>query len=280
MRIVVVTGMSGAGKSTALRALEDVGFFCIDNLPLPLLPAVVDTMHGNGVDAVAFVVDSRQHQFLVEYRRQIGRLRAAGHQVEVLFLDADDAILIRRFSETRRRHPLAGDDLPSGIAHDRELLAELREDARNAIVDTAELNVHQLKGIIQERFGRREGNLAVTMLSFGFKHGLPKEADVVMDVRFLPNPYFVEELSGRDGRDPAVSGFVLDSEEGGQLVAHLEQMLRFALPQFEREGKLYLTIAIGCTGGRHRSVAVVEELGRRLGGDWDLVVRHRDLGRG
>ncbi|RMH43237.1 MAG: RNase adapter RapZ [Deltaproteobacteria bacterium] len=280
MRIVIVTGLSGAGKSTALRALEDVGFYCADNVPLPLLGALVDALAGVGVTSAALVVDARQEPFLADYRAQVAGLRAAGHRVEVLFLKAADEVLIRRFSETRRRHPLAGDDLRSGIRRDRELLAPLRADARNATVRTDALNVHQLKGIIQERYGRREGQLAITLLSFGFKHGLPPEADLVWDVRFLPNPYFIEGLSQKDGTAADVAAFVLDSDAGRELIDRLEQFARFALPEFEREGKMYLTIAVGCTGGRHRSVAVVEELGRRLGGDWDVVVRHRDLDRG
>lgn len=280
MRIVIVTGMSGAGKSTAMRALEDIGFFCTDNLPLSLMPVFLDTVEGVGVDKVALAVDVRQSQFLEQYREQVDAARERGHTVEVLFLEADDDVLIRRYSETRRRHPLAGDDLPGGIRRDRELLAPLRADARNAIVKTGDLNVHQLKGIIQERYGRTEGHLAITLLSFGFKHGLPVEADLVWDVRFLPNPYFVEELSGLDGRDPKVASFVLETDEGRELVSQVERFLRFSLPQFEGEGKLYLTVGVGCTGGRHRSVAVVEELGNRLGDEWDMVVRHRDLGRG
>ncbi len=280
MRVVIVTGMSGAGKSTALRALEDLEFFCVDNLPLPLLPSFVETMREAGTLHLAVVIDARQEQFLSEYRTHVEALRKTGATVEVLFLEAEENVLIRRFSETRRRHPLSGDDLPGGIQRDNDLLAVLRHDARGSIVNTGALNVHQLKGIIQERFGRQEGHLAITLLSFGFKHGLPSEADLVFDVRFLANPYFVEELSGRDGRDDEVAKFVLDTAEGRELVEIVEQFARFSLPQFEKEGKLYLTIGIGCTGGRHRSVAVVEELGRRLGEEWDLVVRHRDLERG
>ncbi len=280
MRVVVVTGLSGAGKATALRALEDVGFYCVDNLPVTLVVPFVEQLEEVGISAAAVAVDARQKPFLAAYGDQVGELRSRGHQVEVLYLEADDEVLIRRYSETRRRHPLAGDDLPDGIRQDRELLAELRAGARNAIVRTDALNLHQLKGIIQERYGRKEGQLAITLLSFGFKHGLPPEADLVWDVRFLPNPYFVEELSARDGRDEAVVRFVLDSEPGRGLMQRVEDFARFALPQYEREGKLYLTLSVGCTGGRHRSVAVVEELGKRLGDEWELVVRHRDLDRG
>ncbi len=274
MQVVIVTGLSGAGKSTALRALEDIEFYCVDNLPMPLLGPCV-AMLASRTDRVAVSVDARQHAYLGSYAEVVSELRAAGRRVEVLFLEAPDPILLRRYSETRRRHPLSGDDLTEGIRRDRKILAELREGA--AVVDTGALNVHQLKGIIQERYGRQEGSLAVTLLSFGYKHGLPAESDLVFDVRFLPNPYFEAELSGSDGLNPQVAEFVLGSTEGKQLLDRVGSLLDFSLPQFEREGKLYLTIAVGCTGGRHRSVAVVEELARRLGSSWDVLVRHRDL---
>ncbi|HEY8141323.1 MAG TPA: RNase adapter RapZ [Kofleriaceae bacterium] len=273
----MVTGLSGAGKSTALRALEDGQFFCVDNLPLPLIPELVGLMAQRGIEHVAVSVDARQHMFLDSYRDIVVRLRAEGHRVEVLFLEAPDDVLLRRYSETRRRHPLSGDELSDGIHRDRETLAQMREDA--AVINTGKLNVHELKALVTERFARTEGTMAVTLQSFGYKHGLPPDSDVVFDVRFLPNPYFVSELSAGDGRDARVAEFVLGSPQGGELVDHLERFLRFSLPNFAREGKLYLTVAVGCTGGRHRSVAVVEELSRRLGPEWDLVVRHRDLNR-
>ena len=280
MRVVVVTGLSGAGKSTALRALEDLDYFCVDNLPLPLLEQFVKLLHDQGeTEKAGLVIDAREGEFLTAYRGSFASLRAAGHSTEILFLDAADDVLLRRFSETRRRHPLAGDDLRAGILRERQMLAPLREDAQ-AVVDTGNLNVHQLKGIIQERYGRTTGTLSVTLLSFGYKHGLPAEADVVLDVRFLPNPYFVEALSASNGLEDKVARFVLDAADARELVAKAEDLLAFALPRFEREGKAYLTIAVGCTGGRHRSVAVVEELGRRLGTRWALTIRHRDLERG
>src|SRR6266545_1926595 len=257
MLIVMVTGLSGAGKSTALRALEDIQFYCVDNLPLPLVPGLVELMAPLGIGEVALSVDA--------------------HRVDVLFLEAPDDVLLRRYSETRRRHPLSGDELSDGIHRDRESLALLREDA--VVVNSGPLNVHELKAIIQERYGRTAGSLAITLQSFGYKHGVPADSDLVFDVRFLPNPYFVGELSAGDGREPKVAEFVLGSALGAQLVGELERFLRFTLPNFAREGKLYLTVAVGCTGGRHRSVAVVEELYRRLGAEWDVVVRHRDLHR-
>jgi UPF0042 nucleotide-binding protein len=280
MRIVVVSGLSGAGKSTALRALEDLDYFAVDNMPLPLVERFVELLQQNGeAEKVALVVDAREGEFLRGYREVFQALRAKGHPVEVLFLDAPDDTLLRRFSETRRRHPLAGDDLRSGILRERALLQGLREEAE-AIVDTGHLNVHQLKGIIQERYGRAAGALSVTLLSFGYKHGFPAEADVVLDVRFLPNPYFVEPLSGGTGLEGDVARFVLDNDEAREYLRRVEDLLMFTLPKFEREGKAYVTIAFGCTGGRHRSVAVVQDLGRRLAGKWPLTLRHRDLERG
>ncbi len=279
MRIVLVTGLSGAGKSTALRALEDLDYFCVDNLPLPMMPKFIELISGHKYDKVALVVDAREGPFLTSYRAACAELRDKGHPVEVLFLDAADDLLVRRFSETRRRHPLAGDDLRAGIVKERQLLQPLREDAE-AIVDTGNLNVHQLKGIIQERYGKSGGALSVTLLSFGFKHGLPAEADVVLDVRFLPNPYFVEGLSAQTGLQKDVAHFVLDSEDAREYLVKTAEFLIFSLPRFHREGKAYLTIAVGCTGGRHRSVAVVEELGKRLGAKWPITVRHRDIERG
>ena len=280
MRIVVVTGVSGAGKSTALKALEDAGFYCVDNLPLPLLSTFVELLaQGGEADQAALVVDAREGEFLRGYHEAFEKLRADGHVCEILFLDASDDILVRRFSETRRKHPLSGDDLREGIGHEREILRGLREEA-TGVVDTGHLNVHQLKGVIQERYRRSADVLAVTLLSFGFKHGLPAEADIVLDVRFLPNPYFVETLSAATGEDAQVAAFVLDNADAREFLEKTSALLQFVLPRAEREGKAYLTVAVGCTGGRHRSVAVVQELAKGLPKRHPLTVRHRDLARG
>ena len=277
MQIVIVTGLSGAGKSTALRALEDIEFTCVDNIPVPLVAELVDHLaHEGDRDKLAIAIDARQRKNLTAWQLTIAMLRGAGHRLEVMFLDASDEVLLRRFSETRRRHPLSGDDLVDGVRRDREVMAELRQGA--AVVDTSNLNMHQLKAIIQDRYGGT-GKLAVTLVSFGFKHGLPLEFNLVFDVRFLPNPYFEPTLTHLDGRDPEVAKFVL-TQNGTELVSQVESLLRFSLPRFQEEGKLYVTICVGCTGGRHRSVAVVEELRRRLGGEWDIMVRHRDVERG
>ena len=277
MQIVIVTGLSGAGKSTALRALEDIEFYCVDNIPVPLVGQMVDHLaHEHDRDKLAIAIDARQRRNLVQWQATLAKLRGAGHRLEVMFLDASDEVLLRRFSETRRRHPLSGDALSDGVRTDREVMAELREGA--AVVDTSNLTMHQLKTIIQDRYGGT-GRLAVTLVSFGFKNGLPLEFNMVFDVRFLQNPHYEPNLTHLDGRDPEVAKFVL-GPDGMEWLRQVEGLLRFTLPHFQEEGKLYVTICVGCTGGRHRSVTIVEELRRRLGGEWDILVRHRDVERG
>ena len=279
MNILVVTGVSGGGKSTALRALEDVGYYCVDNLPLPLLPQFVLLLGKTGQKQAALVIDAREGEFLSGFHQEMRELRAAGHSLEILFLDAPDDVLLRRFSETRRRHPIHGDDLRAAIAHERRELRPLREEA-HTVVDTGALNVHQLKGVIQERYGRLGQPLTLTLLSFGYKYGLPVEADLVLDVRFLPNPYFVPELSSQTGLQEPVAHFVLSQPDAQTFVSKAQGLIGFYLPRAQREGKSYVTVAIGCTGGRHRSVAVVADLFNRLGTRYQITVRHRELGRG
>ena len=299
MRVLVVTGISGAGKSTALRALEDLGYYCVDNLPLPLVGQFVSLLSQTSQRMAALGIDAREGEFLGGFRGAMADLRRAGHSLEVLFLDAADEVLLRRFSETRRRHPLHGssasssasssgtaskgglgpEDLRAGIQHERRQLMPLRDEA-HAVVDTGDLTVHQLKRVIQERYGRPDSNFSLTLVSFGFKHGLPAEADVVLDVRFLPNPYFIADLSPLSGLDEKVARFVLDHADAQELLRRIEDLLAFYLPRAQREGKAYFTIAIGCTGGRHRSVAVTTELFNRLQARYQITVRHRELGRG
>jgi UPF0042 nucleotide-binding protein len=280
MKLVVVTGVSGAGKSTALRTLEDLGYYCADNLPMPLLPKFIELLAvREEVTRAALVVDARSGDFLDDTNQVLTGLRGAGHQIEVLFLDAPDDILIRRFSETRRRHPLAGNDIRNGLLAERKRLSNLRHEA-TTVIDTGDLTVHGLRGMVLERYGRADGNLAVSILSFGFKYGLPAEADIVLDVRFLPNPFFVEALSPLSGEDEAVRRFVLENPETQLFLSKAEELLTLCIAAFEREGKSYATVAVGCTGGRHRSVVVGTELSRRLGTLSNVTVRHRDIQRG
>jgi UPF0042 nucleotide-binding protein len=282
---VVITGLSGAGKSYAIKCFEDMGFFCVDNLPTTLIPTFADLIAGSPrlIPRVALGVDVREGEYLSHLLDALAELKTRGHRVEVLFLEASEAALVRRFHETRRRHPLGGDggNMLEAIRAERKAMAHMREVA-DRIVDTSALTVHQLKALLAELYvvpTTRTG-LATSLVSFGFKHGIPVDADLVFDVRFLPNPHFVEGLRALDGRDERVRAFVLGQEATTELMARLQGLLEFVLPWYQREGKAYLTIAIGCTGGRHRSVAVVEALRAFLDGlGWTPTVLHRDLDR-
>jgi UPF0042 nucleotide-binding protein len=291
LRLIIVTGLSGSGKTTALRVLEDLGFFCIDNLPPALLPKFVELCQASAeISRAALGIDVRGREFLRGYRQARDAIDALGlsRRPEVLFLDSADDVLVRRFSETRRRHPLAGSgDLRDGIRLERDLLGELRDSA-DALIDTSQLNVHQLKELIIERYGAGQRRLAINLLSFGFKYGVPPEADMILDVRFLPNPFFVDELKRLTGTDEPVARYVLAADGTTEFLEHAMRLLDFVLPRYEREGKSYATIGIGCTGGRHRSVVVAEELARRLGksraegdeaqsGAVVVTCRHRDM---
>jgi UPF0042 nucleotide-binding protein len=281
---VIVTGLSGAGKSYAIKCLEDMGYFCVDNLPTTLIPTFADlcVLSTRQIRRIAVGVDVREGEYLVHLVEILQELRSKGYPTEVLFLEATDETLVRRYSETRRRHPLAGNgSVLEGIRAERKAMADLREIA-DRIIDTSSLTVHQLKEFLATTYGReRPGReLSVTLVSFGYKHGIPYDADLVFDVRFLPNPHFVEQLRGRDGRDPEVREFVLEDPESRQFLDRLRDFLRFVVPLYRREGKAYLTVAVGCTGGRHRSVALVEELRaflEELGAPPTAI--HRDLDR-
>jgi len=281
---VVITGLSGAGKSYAIKCFEDMGFFCVDNLPTTLIPTFADLVARSNHTAsrVALGVDVREGEYLTHLLDTLGELRGRGHTVEVLFLEASEETLVRRYRETRRRHPLAPEgNVVDGIRAERKALSTMREVA-DRIVDTSALTVHQLKDRLIEMYvapGQRTG-LTISLVSFGFKHGVPFDADLVFDVRFLPNPHFVEGLRPLDGRDARVWAFILQHEESRELLRRLEDFLGFVLPAYQREGKAYLTVAVGCTGGRHRSVALVEELKGfldRLG--LAASVAHRDMDR-
>ncbi len=281
-QIVIVSGLSGAGKSHVLRCFEDVGFFCVDNLPPPLIPTFVHlyTQAEPNNRRIALGIDIRGREFLPEKFATIERLKQSGFRVEILFLEARDDVLIRRFSETRRPHPLARSrPIIEGIAQERDELKDLRAKA-DLIIDTSDYTVHELKAIIAQRYVERRRGLAVTLCSFGYKFGLPHEADLVLDVRFLKNPNFVETLRPLSGQDPPVAAYVMEQAETASFLSRLEGLIDFLLPLYEAEGRSYLTLAIGCTGGRHRSVAVVERLAR-----WfeqrglKPTVRHRDIDR-
>ncbi len=288
LHIVVVTGLSGAGRSSALRVLEDLGYFCVDNLPPKLVPAVVreivdtsDPSAPTELDRIGFGVDVRTGSFLEGAGKALDALQASGHDVEVLFLECADDALVRRYSETRRPHPLAaGGDVMEAIAKERERLAPLRMRARH-VIDTSRLSVHDLRRTLVEHMAR-EGErpqMRIRLVSFGFKFGLPVDADLVLDVRYLPNPHFVPELRALTGLDAPVADYVLKEPETNELLEDVTRLLDRTLPRYEREGKAYLTIAIGCTGGRHRSVAIVEELARRLGKQRSVTIAHRDASR-
>jgi UPF0042 nucleotide-binding protein len=282
--VVVITGMSGAGKSYAIKCFEDMGYFCVDNLPTTLIPTFADLIARSidRIHRVALGVDVREGEYLGHLLDALGELKARRHPVEVLFIEASDEALVRRYNETRRRHPLAGEGhVIDAIRAERKALAHMREIA-DRVVDTTSLTVHQFRDVLVELYAspKERHGLATSLISFGFKHGVPIDADLVFDVRFLPNPHFVDSLRPLDGRNPSVREFIFRHDESQELLRRLQDLLEFLLPAYQREGKAYLTVAVGCTGGRHRSVAMVEELKRFLDGLGAAPnVVHRDLDR-
>ncbi len=283
-KIVIITGLSGSGKSTVAKTLEDAGFFCVDNLPLDLVPKLVDLTESSGgeLTRLALVIDLRQRTFLPRYSAMLKSLESSGTSLEILFLDARDEVLIRRYSETRRQHPLAvSGSVMDGITRERRELADIKEKA-DWVIDTSDMTVHQLREEIKKIFEGFSGDtLKIVVNSFGFGRGLPMESDLVLDVRFLPNPYFVEELKNKDGRDPEVTNWIFSQPTAKKFLEKLEEMLVFLLPLYIREGKQYLTISVGCTGGRHRSVVVAEHISNFLirNGYTNVQVRHREIAR-
>jgi len=280
--LVVVTGMSGSGKGTVLRAFEDLGFFCIDNLPVPLIPKFIEGIHSSGSDItrVALVIDIRAGDRLNDLERSIAGLRESGFRLTVLYLEARDEVLVRRFSETRRPHPLSVEKpLRDAIRIERKRLRKLRNLA-DITIDTSDSTVHKVKALVTERF-RKKARLetpSINLLSFGYKNGIPLEADLLFDVRFLPNPYFISRLKALSGKDPRVARYLRAFPETREFTRRLAGLLEYLLPRYVREGKSYLTIAVGCTGGRHRSVFLAEELAKFLKRKKRTIhVRHRDI---
>jgi UPF0042 nucleotide-binding protein len=305
LRVILISGVSGSGKTTAIKALEDVGFYCVDNLPILLLPKFIElcAQSGGKISKVAVVEDIRGvasypdlgdskgdeggRGFIEDSRRILQELQKEEYIIEIIFLESSDTVLMRRYSETRRLHPLALEgSIREGIRMERERLQAIR-DMATRVIDTTLFNVHQLKDEIQRYAleGSASRRMTVTLISFGFSFGVPYEADLLMDVRFLPNPYFVEELKRLNGEDPHIAGYVLQWEEAQEFLRRIHEFIRFLLPLYEREGKTQLTIGIGCTGGRHRSIVIVNRFAAMLREELMergaiLHVRHRDIEKG
>lgn len=284
MRFVIVTGVSGAGKSTALKILEDARYFCVDNLPIQLLEkfaSLLPEIHGEDVQNVALGIDARSGRALDELEVVLDRMKEAGYEFEILFLDAEDSVLVKRYKETRRSHPLAMTGrVDEGIRIEREKMHFLKERA-DYIIDTSYLLKRELKQEVEKIFVDNQEfcNLMVSVLSFGFKYGIPADADLVFDVRFLPNPYYVDELRPLTGMEDSVFEYVMNSSAAQEFADRLEDMVRFLIPHYVKEGKTNLVIAIGCTGGKHRSVTLARELYGRLlkSGQYGFRLEHRDI---
>ena len=284
IKIVVLTGLSGSGKSTAIRALEDLGFFCVDNLPPVLLPKFMELCKASSgkISKVAMVMDVRERAFLKEYPDIFKELKKKGEKINILFLESSDEVLVRRFKETRRQHPLAEKgSVLEGIKRERDKLSDLRMLA-SEILDTSSFTVHQLREVILQLFSKisSKKKMSITLTSFGYKFGIPYDNDLIMDVRFLPNPFFVSKLRDLSGNDKSVHNYVMRNEVAEKFQKKFLSLINFLIPQYEKEGKTYLTLGVGCTGGRHRSVVVINSLKKILSKKGYLVrVVHRDMGK-
>lgn len=286
MKFVILTGMSGAGKSTAIKMMEDIGFYCVDNLPIPLLEKFVelsDLQQNAELQKVAVGIDIRNGQALEELKNVLARIKSTGASYEILFLDAEDSVLVKRYKETRRNHPLSGGGrVDKGIAEERKRLAFLKEGA-DYIIDTSRLLTRELKAELEKIFVQNQDykNLFITVLSFGFKYGIPADSDLVFDVRFLPNPYYVEGLRAKTGNDKEIQDYVFQYDEAHTFLDKLSDMLNFLIPNYIAEGKNQLVISIGCTGGKHRSVTLANALYQKLSGnrEYGIKIEHRDIGK-
>lgn len=285
MKFIILTGMSGAGKSTAIKMMEDMGFYCVDNLPIPLLEKFVElsSLQSGELQKVAVGIDIRSGQALEELRDVLDNVEKSGVKYEILFLDAEDSVLVKRYKETRRNHPLSGGErVDKGIEEERRRLAFLKERA-DYIIDTSQLLTRELKAEMEKIFVKNQDykNLFITILSFGFKYGMPADSDLVFDVRFLPNPYYVEGLRAKTGNDKEIQDYVLQFKEAHIFLQKLEDMLDFLIPNYIAEGKNQLVISIGCTGGKHRSVTLANEIYKCLSKrtEYGIKIEHRDIGK-
>ena len=283
MRFVIVTGMSGGGKSTAMKMLEDAGFYCADNMPVALIDKFAEllAMPNSGIQKAALGLDVRADQSFKDIKKIIASLQASQYSVEVLFLESSDQVLLKRYKETRRLHPLSSDgDIMKGITEERQLLASIRETA-DYVIDTTNLLTRELKAELDRIFVNNEkyNSLMINIVSFGFKHGIPQDADLVFDVRFLPNPFYLDELKHKTGLDKEVQDYVMAYSEAHEFLDKLSDMVSFLIPNYVKEGKYQLVVAIGCTGGQHRSVTLAGELFNRFRnqGEYGLTLRHRDV---
>jgi UPF0042 nucleotide-binding protein len=284
LKKVIITGLSGSGKSTAIAAFEDAGFYCVDNMPVELLPKFLELpIESNSqIAGLAFVMDLREKGFLSKYNKIFDHLKRKGHDFEILFLEADEEILLRRYSQTRRHHPLSQDkSLLEGIRFEKKQLKSLKVVA-DKIINTSHYNVHDLKSIINDiaQKNKHIAPMRMNILSFGFKYGVPHNADLIMDVRFLANPYFIPKLKPLNGTDENIKKFVLKNDEAQEFLKKYLVLLDYLIPLYEKEGKSYLTITIGCTGGRHRSVAIAQYIFEHIKKpDRQIIVTHRDIDR-
>ncbi len=279
--IVIISGLSGSGKSTAVNALEDMGYYCVDNIPPTLLPTFIELCKNSEKDIskVALGIDIRERVSFDSAPRVIREFKEKGYPVDMIFLESSDSTLLKRYKETRRKHPLSNDgNISEGITKERKMLEELKE-LSNYTIDTSELNVHQLSEIIKNKF-KEEGsrNILLNIISFGFKHGIPNDADMIFDVRFLPNPHFVESLKNLNGTDKEVLDYIMEKEQSIEFIEKMTEFLDYLIPNYEKEGKAYLTIAIGCTGGKHRSVAITDKVAEHFK-DLSPLTRHRDISK-